>query len=179
MFHLSFVWTNLWTNSWFTEDLRRLNSHVMSLYMMTSSNGNTFRRYWPFVRGIHRSPVNSPHKGQWRGAFMFSLICACINDWVNNLKAGDLRRHRAHYDVTVMISWPSEAIWRQSSAWTLAQVMVCRHQAITWTNVGLSLLCRDIHLRPLSWEDLNFGIIIPPISPGDQLFSSLCVSNVI
>ena len=38
-----------------------------------------FPRYWPFVRGIHRSPVNSPHKGQWRGALMFSLICARIN----------------------------------------------------------------------------------------------------
>ena len=35
-----------------------------------------FPRYWPFVRGIHRLPVNSPHKGQWRGALMFSLICA-------------------------------------------------------------------------------------------------------
>ena len=35
-----------------------------------------FPRYWPFVRGIHRSPVNSPHKGQWRGALMFSLMCA-------------------------------------------------------------------------------------------------------
>ena len=34
-----------------------------------------FPRYWPFVRGIHRSPVNSPHKGQRRGALMFSLIC--------------------------------------------------------------------------------------------------------
>ena len=34
-----------------------------------------FPRYWPFVRGIHRSQVNSPHKGQWRGALMFSLIC--------------------------------------------------------------------------------------------------------
>ena len=31
-----------------------------------------FPRYWPFVRGIHRSPVNSPHKGQWPGALMFS-----------------------------------------------------------------------------------------------------------
>ena len=35
-----------------------------------------FTRYWPFERGIHRSPVNSPHKGQWRGALMSSLICA-------------------------------------------------------------------------------------------------------
>ena len=45
---------------------------------------------------------NSPHKGQWRGALMFSLICARINGWVNNREAGDLRRHRAHYDVIVM-----------------------------------------------------------------------------
>ena len=57
-----------------------------------------FPRNWPFVRGIHRSPVNSPHKGQWRGA----LICVWINDWVNNREAGDLRRYRAHYDVIVM-----------------------------------------------------------------------------
>ena len=58
-------------------------------------------RFWSFVRGIHRSPVNSPHKGQWRGALMFSLICVWINDKVNSRKAGDLRRYRAHYDVIV------------------------------------------------------------------------------
>ena len=51
---------------------------------------------------IHRSPVNSPHKGQWRGALMFPLICVWINGWVKNRQAGDLRRYRAHYDVTVM-----------------------------------------------------------------------------
>ena len=61
-----------------------------------------FPRYWPFVRGIHRSPVNSPHKGQWRGALMFSLICDWINGWVNNREAGDLRRHCAHYDIIGM-----------------------------------------------------------------------------
>ena len=63
-----------------------------------------FPRNWPFVRGIHRSPVNSPHKGQWLGALMFSLICVWINGWVNNREAGDLRRHRGHYDVSVMKS---------------------------------------------------------------------------
>ena len=61
-----------------------------------------FPRYWPFVRGIHRSTVNSLHKGQWRGALMFSLMCARINGWVNNREAGDLRRYRHHYDVIVM-----------------------------------------------------------------------------
>ena len=61
-----------------------------------------FPRYWPFMRGIHRSPLNSPHKGQWRGSLMFSLICAWINGWVNNREVGDLRRHRARYNVIVM-----------------------------------------------------------------------------
>ena len=61
-----------------------------------------FPRYWPFVRGINRCPVNSPHKGQWPGALIFSLICVWINGWVNPREAGDLRRHRAHYDVSVM-----------------------------------------------------------------------------
>ena len=61
-----------------------------------------FPRNWPFVWGIHRSPVNSPDQGQLCGTLMFSLICAWIYDWVNNRKAGDLRRHRAHYDVIVM-----------------------------------------------------------------------------
>ena len=43
----------------------------------------------------------SPHKDQWRGALMFSLICVWINGWVNSREAGDLKRHSSHYDVTV------------------------------------------------------------------------------
>ena len=93
-----------------------------------------FPRYWPFVRGIHRSPVNSPHKGQWRGALMFSLICVWINDWVNNPEAGDFRRYRAHYDVTVMTCtlWisvsisPSTANIRQWIGSVLVQIIACR-----------------------------------------------------
>ena len=73
-----------------------------------------FPHYWPFVRGIHRSPVNSPHKGQWRGAFMFSLSCTWTNGWVNNHEAGDLRHHRAHCDVILMIS-QSLFEWRDQS----------------------------------------------------------------
>ena len=61
-----------------------------------------FPLYWPFVRGIHRSPVNSPHKGQWCRALMFPLICAWIHGCAHNREAGDSRRHRAHYDITVM-----------------------------------------------------------------------------
>ena len=63
--------------------------HLTTSIIMTSSNGN-------------RWPVNSPHKGQWRGALMFTLICAWTNVWTNNREAGDLWRHRAQYDVIVM-----------------------------------------------------------------------------
>ena len=59
-------------------------------------------RYWPFAQGIHRAPVNFPHKGQWRGVWCFFLICAWTNGCVNNRDAGDLRRHRTHYDATVI-----------------------------------------------------------------------------
>ena len=69
-----------------------------------------FPRYWFFVRGIHlrrihRSPVNSPYKGQLGGTSKFSLIYAWTSDWVNNRKAGDLTHNNAHYDATVML-WP-------------------------------------------------------------------------
>ena len=70
---------------------------IMDNCMMTSSYGHIF------------GPVNSPHKGPWRGALMFSLTCAWINDWVNNREAGDLRRHRGHYDVNVMWKWPTRS----------------------------------------------------------------------
>ena len=92
-----------------------------------------FPRYWPFVRGIHRSPVNSSHKGQWRGALMFSLICVWINDWVNNREAGDLRRYRAHSDVIVM--WHHFApgsCWRLSMPSLLwCVVIVLSHNEIS------------------------------------------------
>ena len=63
-----------------------------------------FPCYWPFVREIHRSTMTCPHKGQWYGALIFSLICSRINGWANNGDAGDLRRHRSHYDVIVLIT---------------------------------------------------------------------------
>ena len=65
--------------------------------MMTSSNGHIFR-----VTGHLCGEFTGPHKGQWHGALMISLIRVWINDWVNNREAGDLRRYRAHYDVIVM-----------------------------------------------------------------------------
>ena len=61
---------------------------------MTSSNGNIF----PVTGHLcGEFTGDSPHKYQWRGALMFSLIWVWINSWVNNRDVGDLRRYRAHY----------------------------------------------------------------------------------
>ena len=64
-----------------------------------------FPRYWPFVRGIHRSPVNSRHKEKWRGALMFSLICA-------------LNKRLSKQSWGWWFETPSHSIWRHCNALT-------------------------------------------------------------
>ena len=57
-----------------------LNSNAIKSLYDDVIKWKLFLRYLPFVRGIHRWPVNSPqHKGQWRGALMFSSISAWSN----------------------------------------------------------------------------------------------------
>ena len=99
-----------------------INEDQRSYFELTKGNNHDdfikwkhFPRYWRFVRGIHRSPVNSLHKGQWCGALMFSLICVWINSWVNNREAGDLRCYRAHYDVIVIMQSCADFwfLWKQ------------------------------------------------------------------
>ena len=60
-----------------------------------------FPRYWPFVRGIRRHTGEFPSQRPVTRNLGVCLICAWINHWVNNREAGDLRRHRAHFDVIV------------------------------------------------------------------------------
>ena len=67
-------------------------------HMMTTSNGN-FSLLLVLCEG--NPPVT--HKCQWHGALTFSLIFAWTNGWTNNRDAGNWRRHRAQYGVTVML----------------------------------------------------------------------------
>ena len=130
-----------------------------------------FPCYWPFVRGIHRRPVNSPHKGQWRGALIFSLICARINSWVNNREVCDLRRHRAHYDVIVMCpmfprlrtscsthsdrpaAWAKHGYYLQMMQWVAQFGFLRQHDALAGTQqthyaiMPLLLRQNDVILR--------------------------------
>ena len=66
-----------------------------------------FRRYRPRVREIQWSLVNTAHKGQGRGALIFSLIYTWTNAWVRNQDAGGLKHHHAHYHISIMTcnSW--------------------------------------------------------------------------
>ena len=101
------LWWDSILNNLYTESRRDAYrpTHVFLQYMMTSSNEIIFRVTGPLCGDFTRSPVNSPHKGQWRGALVFSIICAWMNGWVNNGETSDLRRHRAHYDVIVMTAF--------------------------------------------------------------------------
>ena len=95
----------------------------MLVFMKTSSNGHIY----------------SPHKGQWRGVLMFSLVCAWINCWVNNDEAGDLRRYRGYYDVSVMTPqcdwlllpelvrlWVPEASHSHDEVWQPCLSKICK-----------------------------------------------------
>ena len=97
-----FIWVSIRKDADYIAPRDLFQDFVTWMIVYALIKSKHFPRHWPFVRGIHRSPVDSPHKGQWRGAFMLSLICAWTNAWANNRDAGDLRRHHAHYGVTVM-----------------------------------------------------------------------------
>ena len=133
-----------------------MTSEVLAIIHDDVIKWKHFPRYWPFVRGIHRSPVNSLHKGQWRGALMFSLICAWINGWVNNREAGDLRYYCAHYDVILMSSCRSimSPIWLSTNAdlfWTGSSRILVREilfaiKTFSFNKIRLKLSCTKCHL---------------------------------
>ena len=117
-----------------------------------------FLLYWPFVQGIHQSPVNSPYKGQWCGALVFSLICTQINGWVNNGEAGDLRCHHAHYDVTVTkkawCTYKSHLIYKSHMVWMLKKTLIVCKNAI----IGMIITC--LFVCPFSCCSLNLKCYI-------------------
>ena len=99
--------------------------------------------------GNPRSSVDSPHKGQWRGALMFSLICAWTNGWANKREAGDLRRHCSHYDVTVM-DW---ALIR-----SLVQTLVCHWFRHWFGKLWPEVIALAWHWFGIGWDtDLAFS----------------------
>ena len=104
-------------------------------WMMTSLDGNIFLRYWSFMRW----PVNSPHKGQWRGDLIFSLVCDWMDGWVNDREADELRRHRIHYEVIVM--------WGSTCPVKCAVLLVC-----------LAIVTSSLEQRNICWLECHTKI---------------------
>ena len=106
-----------WRQSWHYDDSRVMYVFPSvdggSAVVMSSSNGNIFRVTGPLCGEFTGFRGIPHHKGQWHGALVFSMICAWTNGWVNNRDAGDLRRHRALHDVTVMLFH----VYRRGGAW--------------------------------------------------------------
>ena len=128
-------------------------------------------RYWPFVRGIHRPPVYSPHKSHWRGYLMYSLICAWINVEVNNREAGDLTRHRDHYNITVMLR-PSQ-IGRHFADDNFKSI--CLHDNL-WISLKISL---KFFLKVQNSNIPVLGQIMAWCRPGDKPLSGPMMASLL
>ena len=90
---------------------------------------------------------NSSVPGQWRGALIFTLICARINGWVNNCKAGDLRRSRAHYHVIVM------------TCHGLADLPISDGQLFLLDCTWIPITCSIARLSPLNFFQREFTVV--------------------
>ena len=125
-----YTWNNFFRNSVFfvvvviTCIHLSLSGFFLHLMIETISNATHLRnhddvikwkhfpRCWPFVRGFHRSLVNSPHIGQWHGtALTFSFICAWINGGVNTHEAG--------------VIWEASALIMTSLYWLYNLTRLC------------------------------------------------------
>ena len=85
---------------------------------------------------------------------MFSLICVWINDWVNNREAGDLRRHRGHYDVNVMTI--------EAMAWmnnTPEQATGCNYLSMSYPEINYSSTRGSSILPSVMLLDMIMNII--------------------
>ena len=105
-------------------------------------------------------PVNtgSPHKGQWRRALKFPLICACSNGWANNRHAGDLRRHHARYNVTVMQCYITCGRYYFLDTLYLISEPICVFQittpTVTWVFFSFHSLCIQYISTSRAWHSL-------------------------
>ena len=127
-----------------------------------------FSRYWPFVWGIHRSPVNSPHKGQCRGALMLSLICA-LNTQLSKQSWG------------WWFEAPSRSLWRHSK-WKMYDpysAQLIKQFFVTWCIVPHETISTSSETSRLQFA--IEGIATHPIevmSPGICVIIKQIVSNI-
>ena len=128
--------------------------------MMTSSNGNIFRITGPLCEfiGYRWIPLTKASDAELL-CFLWSV--PWINGWVNNREAGDLRRHRVHYDVismtlglydTLVSSWSWHTVYRADSRFVPSQweTALLRNDVSNW--LGASL---ESHDDVIKWKHFS------------------------
>ena len=105
----------------------------------------------------------SPHKGQCRGTWICYLICAWTNSWANNGDTGDLRRHCARYDVTVMWEIISEMTLPLPPIMSLStENGVCRNQDIDGHKI-------DVIMTTMAYQITSLTVLYSAVySDADQ-----------
>ena len=162
----------------------------------------TFSAILALCEGNHRSPMDSPHKGQWCG----TLMCARTNGCTYNWDAGELRLHCAHHDVTLIISGafifigyvhePTQAqrhklAHTHTHKWTSGGVKwaecsliigtACRVQVFSWildNSVGLSAGIQSAGdwVSETLWVRILHSAEEDNLSPFDSKIACLCQS---
>ena len=128
------------TNLWYNDNKTK---HNKTMTHNDAIKWKKFPRYWSFVRGINRSPVNSPHKGHWRGALMFSLICA-------------LNKRFTKQSWGRWFEMPSHSLWRHCNAYFTGD---------TAQALGRSACCQFSMLWECRLSDIRKPIKKPFYSP--------------
>ena len=136
---------------------------LQSFTTMTSSYGNIFRVTGP-LGGGGNPPItaDSPHKGQWRGAWMFSLIYAWTNGRANNRDAGDLRHNLAHYDVTAMRYGFALPFTGRNRQWRIT----IHTQQLIAVNTAIELTSRGAPKYRIHWKITRNYIKLWKLHPG-------------
>ena len=106
----------------------------------------TFSAWLAICAGKSPVPGEIPPQRTVTRSLMFSLICVWINDWVNNRKAGDLRRYRADYDVIVMITWSKFSFVVSQYMFWYHSHMAMLHRSHTF----YALACQTAHITPIT-----------------------------
>ena len=100
------------------------------------------------------SPVvmDSRHKGQWRRALMYYLVCARTGGWANNRDAGDFRRHRVHYGVVIMYYlfwWLPSVVCSTDEIWRCPCIILSPISVLRWVHYWPSQRTHDIIMTSL------------------------------
>ena len=117
-----------------------------------------------------------PSQCQWRGASVFSLICAWVKVWVNNRDAGDLRRHHTHYDVTAIHIYIYIYIYNTTTSTVLEEAknayylrfisiikkkflkhMYASYYACSYLCIDISMFTGDHKSQWSNWESTSFA----------------------